>query len=102
VSDIELAAAKNRIAAEAIKARDSLRGPAQLVGTALITGTSLAQVESYPQRIAAVSAAEVLQAAKDILRHKENSVTGILLPGEGANGEAGTLPHQQLPAGAIQ
>jgi zinc protease len=102
VSEAELAAAKNRIAADAIKARDSLRGPAQLVGTALITGTSLEQVESYPERIAAVSAAEVLQAAKDILQHKENSVTGILLPGEGAPGEPGSLPHQQMPAGAIQ
>ena len=79
----ELAAAKNRIAADAIKARDSLRGPAQLVGTALITGTTLDQVEAWPERIASVSAAEVLQAAKDVLLHKENSVTGALLPGEG-------------------
>jgi zinc protease len=99
----ELAAAKNRIAADAIKARDSLRGPAQLVGTALITGTTLEQLESWPERIASVSAAEVLQAAKDVLQHKENSVTGVLLPGEGVVSQGpGPLLHQQLPAGAIQ
>jgi zinc protease len=99
----ELAAAKNRIAADAIKARDSLRGPAQVVGTALITGTTLEQVEAWPERIASVSAAEVLQAAKDVLQHKENSVTGALLPGEGeASQGPGPLLHQQLPAGAIQ
>lgn len=103
VGATELAEAKNRIAIEAIKARDSLRGPAQLVGSALVGGMSLAQVEAWPDRIAAVSAADVLQAAKDVLKNRENSVTGLLLPGAGApGGEPGGPISQQVPAGAVQ
>ncbi len=103
VDATELAEAKNRIAVDAIKARDSLRGPAQLVGTALVSGVSLAQVEAWPDRIAAVSAADVLQAARDVLKNRENSVTGLLLPGAGApsSGPGGPIA-QQVPAGAVQ
>lgn len=103
VSADELADAKNRIAIAAIKARDSLRGPAQLLGTAMVSGVSLAQVEAWPDRIAAVSAAEVLQAARDVLKNRENSVTGLLLSGAGASsGGPGGPMGQQLPAGAVQ
>ena len=103
VDETELAQAKNRIAIEAIKARDSLRGPAQVLGSALVSGVSLAQVEAWPDRIAAVSAAEVLQAAKDVLKNRENSVTGLLLPGAGApDGGPGGPIAQQVPAGAVQ
>ena len=104
VSARELADAKARLAADAIKARDSLRGPAEIVGAGLVTGSTLAQVQSWPERIAAVSADDILRAAKDVLQSKDNSVTGILLP-ENEQGAAGTLPplpYQHLPADAVQ
>jgi zinc protease len=104
VAGQELADAKARLAADAIKARDSLRGPAQIVGSGLVTGSTLAEVQSWPERIAAVSADDVLQAALAVLKTKQNSVTGILLPEhrDGAAGAEAPLPHRQLPAGAIQ
>jgi len=101
----ELADAKARLAADAIKARDSLRGPAEIVGSSLATGRTLADVQSWPERIAAVSADDVLRAAMAVLQFKENSVTGILLPGHADGAGASPPPlqqHQQLPAGAIQ
>ncbi len=99
----ELAEAKAHLAAAAIKARDSLRGPAQIVGSGMATGQSLEEIQSWPERVAAVSADDVLQAAKAVLQAKENSVTGLLLPAhpEGG-GSPAPLPHSQLPAGAIQ
>ncbi len=52
--------AKAHLAAEAIKARDSLRGPAQILGSGMATGQSLDDIQSWPERIAAVSADDVL------------------------------------------
>jgi len=104
VGSQELADAKTRLAADAIKARDSLGGPAEIVGSGLATGSTLAQIQSWPERIAAVGAEDVLRAAKDVLQSKDNSVTGILLPEnqQGAAGGPAPLPHQQSPAHAVQ
>ena len=79
VSESELAEAKAQVAAASIKARDGLSGPARIIGTALATGQSLADIEAWPDRIAAVERADVAAAAKAILA-PENSVTGLLLP----------------------
>jgi zinc protease len=79
VSESELAEAKAQVAAASIKARDGLSGPARIIGTALATGQSLADIEAWPDRIAAVERADVAVAAKAILA-PENSVTGLLLP----------------------
>ena len=99
----ELADAKAHLAAAAIKARDSLRGPAQILGSGMATGQSLANIQSWPERIAAVSADDVFEAAKAVLKAKENSVTGLLLPEHPqGGGSAAPLPRQQLPAGAVQ
>jgi zinc protease len=81
IGEDELAAAKGRLAADAIKARDGLGGPTETIAIALATGQSLADVEAWPVRIAAISAGQVLEAARSVLR-PENSVTGILLPAE--------------------
>jgi len=80
VTQAELDSAKARLDAEAVKARDGLMGPASYVGVALATGSSLAEVQAWPQRIAAVSASDMLAAARRVLR-PESSVTGELLPG---------------------
>ena len=79
VTDQEVASAKRRLQIAAIKARDSVSGPVFMVAEALGKGRTLADVQAWPERIGAVTAADVLAAASQILK-PENSVTGTLLP----------------------
>jgi zinc protease len=83
VTEEEVARAKIRLRAAATYARDSLQGGARAIGTAIVTGTGIEQVETWPQRIAAVTAAQVTAAARAVLR-EERSVTGLLLPKPGS------------------
>ena len=70
-----------RLVRESVYARDSLSTPARIFGAALASGRTVDDVEAWPERIAAVTAAEVDAAARAVLR-PETSVTGVLLPGE--------------------
>ncbi len=79
VTEEEVAAAKKRLVAGAVFARDNLATAPRVIGTALTTGGSLEQVESWPQRIAEVTAEQVNAVLKDVLR-EEQSVTSYLLP----------------------
>ena len=81
VTEAELATAKTLLAADAIKARDSLSNPARTIGAALATGGTLEDVEAWPDRIDAVTVEQVNAAARYVLR-PESSVTSILLPKE--------------------
>ncbi len=75
----EVADAKRRLVAQAVFARDSLDGPARIIGEALATGGTVADIEAWPERIRGVTKADVDAAAKALLR--ENwSATGWLLP----------------------
>jgi len=78
----EVSRAKAVLQAEAVKARDSLSGPARMVGTALATGSTVADVEAWPDRIGAVTVDDVNAAAKAVF-DIDYSVTGILLPQAG-------------------
>jgi zinc protease len=78
----EVTRAKVALQAEAVKARDSLSGPARLVGAALATGSTIADIEAWPDRIAAVTVADVDAAAKAVF-DINYSVTAILLPKAG-------------------
>ena len=79
VSEQEVEDAKARMRASAIFARDSLQGGARIFGIALTTGMEVADVEEWPRRIAAVTPAQVMAAARAVLR-AERSVTGELSP----------------------
>lgn len=79
VTDQEVADAKHRLEIEVIKARDGAGGPAFLIAEALAKDRTLADVQAWPERIQAVTTAEVMAAARKILV-PENSVTGTLLP----------------------
>ena len=79
VAEDELAAARERLAIEAIYARDSVMGPAQTVGRAMAIGFPLDEMEQWPARIRAVTADQVVEAARLVLR-RERSVTGVLMP----------------------
>ena len=78
----EVARAKSSLQAGAVKARDSLSAPARIVGRALATGSTIEDIEAWPERIGAVTAAQVQAAAKAVF-DPDYSVTGLLLPKAG-------------------
>jgi zinc protease len=78
VSEEELARAKTRLIADAVYAHDSQSSMARWYGSALMTGASVHDVAKWPERIRAVTAAQVQQAARRWL-DKRRSVTGYLI-----------------------
>ncbi|MDE3116209.1 MAG: insulinase family protein [Pseudomonadota bacterium] len=75
----DLARAKTQLVAAAIYRRDSQYALATAYGQALVIGLTVDDVSEWPDRIAAVTAADVQNAAKTALVPKE-SVTGYLEP----------------------
>jgi zinc protease len=75
----EVERAKQHMQLNAVYARDSLDGPARIIGAALVTGRALDDVETWPQHIGAVTVDEVNAAARLVI-HDETAVTGVLLP----------------------
>lgn len=86
ITAAELQSAKDRLQIDSVKARDSLAGPARLVAMALGGDSTLADVQAWPERAAAITAEDVMAAARAVLI-PENSVTATLTP-EAAAGEA--------------
>ena len=78
--DIErLQRTKTRLIADAIYAQDSQASLARWYGESLATGLSIADVQAWPSRMEAVTAQDVITAAKNWL-DKRRAVTGFLLP----------------------
>ncbi len=75
----EVARAKSRLRADLVYARDSLRAGARALGSALAAGRTVADVESWPDRIDAVTVEQVNAAARAVFR-ADSSVTAQLLP----------------------
>jgi zinc protease len=75
----EVARAKNQLVSSADYARDSLRRGAMSIGTALAIGLTVNDVETWPERIGAVTPEQVDAAARHVF-NIVNSVTGALLP----------------------
>jgi zinc protease len=78
VSPEELERAKTRLIADSVYARDSQATLARWYGVALTTGSTVEDVRRWPDRIKAVTAAEVQDAARHWL-DKRRSVTGYLI-----------------------
>jgi zinc protease len=78
VSADEMAKAKKRFVRGMIFARDNQAGMARLYGATLATGGTVKDVEGWPDRIDAVTAEQVKEAAKYL--DPARSVTGYLLP----------------------
>lgn len=97
VDPAEIERAKERLIANVAYSRDSLQAGAYAFGMALTTGGSIAQVEDWPQRIAAVTVDEVREAAKRVLQ-PEQSVTALLLPAAAANTDA---PQPDISGGTV-
>ncbi len=79
VREEEVARAKQRLKANVTYARDSLHTAARALGEALTTGQTVADVEAWPERIAAITTAQVTAAATKVL-NEQASVTGLLMP----------------------
>jgi zinc protease len=97
----EVERARTRLTASAAYARDSLHTGAQVLGESLAIGDSVADVESWPERINAVTPAEVARAAARVLDAK-GSVTGLLLPEAGGNPRARRAAAPAGPAKEIR
>ncbi len=78
VTDQELERAKTRLIADAVYAQDNQASMARWYGAALTTGASVNDVRNWPERIRAVTADQVRDAARQWL-DKRRSVTGYLI-----------------------
>jgi len=78
VSADELERAKTRMIADAVYAQDNQAALARWYGTALTTGSTVEDVKAWPDRIRAVSADAVREAARTWL-DRRRSVTGYLV-----------------------
>jgi zinc protease len=79
VTDDEVARAKLRLQAATIYALDSLSTGARTIGAALSTGSTVDDVEAWPDRIGAVTPEQVRDAARAVLRD-DLAVTSVLKP----------------------
>ncbi len=79
VTEEEVSKAKKRMTALAVYARDNLSTGARVFGSALTTGTTVEDIEAWPERIEAVTVEQVNEAARAVLRDIQ-SVTSYLLP----------------------
>lgn len=78
VDEVALERAKRKMIAEAVYAQDSQSTLARIYGIALTTGSSVEAVATWTDRIAAVTAEQVVEAARDHLDMRA-SVTGYLM-----------------------
>lgn len=84
ISADELASAKRHLQDNAIYARDSLSGPAMIIGREITSGASLDYIENWPHLIGEVTADDVQAAAARYLNPDGSDdtffVRGTLLP----------------------
>lgn len=99
VTPEEVARAKARIAIRLAYMRDSYQAGARTLGPALASGETVAEVEQWPQHIAAVTADQVNAAAHAVLRD-ERGVTGRLLPATAATATTAERPSTGAPPSA--
>jgi zinc protease len=79
VTDTEVKNATQGLEIETTYARDSVTGPAMIVGEALVSGLDLATVENWPQRMRNVTKDAVMLVAKELLSQQPR-LTAVLLP----------------------
>jgi zinc protease len=79
----EVERAQNRLLASAIYSQDSLGSGPRLYGSILSTGGTMADIDAWPQRVAAVRPEHVTAAAQHVWRD-DGAVTSLLSPAEGS------------------
>jgi zinc protease len=103
VTPEEVARVQKRMIAEAVYARDSLTTAVRVFGSALTTGSTIEDVEAWPERVAEVTPEAVLEAAR-LVFDRDRSVTGRLIPAgpaaaTGSNGAGNLVPAISGTAG---
>ncbi len=78
VTEEELERTKTRLIADAVYAQDNQASMARWYGASMTTGAAVKDVQSWPDRIRAVTADQVRDAARQWLE-KRRSVTGYLI-----------------------
>ncbi|KQT88518.1 pitrilysin family protein [Aurantimonas sp. Leaf443] len=91
ITEAELERAKNRVRKNVIYLKDSQTAMARRLGAALATGRTIEDVETWPQRIEAVTVDQVNAVARKYLK-PERSVSGYLLPADRTAAEAAPAP----------
>ena len=81
VTPQELERAQNQMLASAIYAQDSMASGPRIYANQLAIGNTTADVEEWPQRIAAVTPRQVVDAARHVWRDNQ-AVTSLLTPAE--------------------
>ena len=94
-TEAEVTAAKQRMSASTVYARDSYSTAAHVIGEALATGQKLADVEAWPERIAAVTRDEVAAAAKLVLGGP--TVTSLLIVPPESEAASAQAPQPEEP-----
>ena len=84
VTEAELERSKRGMRASAVYARDNMRRTARIFGVALLSGATIEDIETWPERISAVSVDAVNAAAHYVLVGYH--VTGVLLPATARGG----------------
>ena len=79
VTEEELARSKSGMLAAAIYARDRVQGAARTFGAALSIGRTIEEVESWPERVEALTVADINAAARYVFDETQ-SVTAVLRP----------------------
>lgn len=79
VSDAEVAAAVTRMTRQAIFARDDSLAAARILGVEIASGGTVADLEEWPERVAAVTPAAILEALRAVIDEKR-STTSVLRP----------------------
>jgi zinc protease len=79
----EIERAQNQLLAAAIYSQDSLQSGPRLYGSMLSIGGTMADIDAWPQRISAVTPADVIAAARHVWR-PERLVTSMLTPQAGS------------------
>ena len=79
VTEFEVEKTKNRLIKQAVFAQDSQLTLARIYGGSLVLGSTIEDIEAWPDRIKAVTTEAVDRAARKYLR-KQRSVTGYLSP----------------------
>lgn len=79
VTEQDVRQVRERMVASTAFARDDLESAARVIGASLATGETIDDIESWPQRIGAVTAEQVNKMARLIFSN-QSAVTGQLLP----------------------
>jgi len=79
----ELARIKKRMIADAVFSRDAMKTGAWSIGGALAAGHSIEDVEQWPERIAAVTEQDVIEALRGVLSEPRRITTKLLQNGNG-------------------